>query len=105
MYSNPKVARDIGLGSDHRCVSPTFEFKKSSRDNHREKRNFKGWYPILNTEDKPEEFHRQMNESLRLDPDQTLQSISNCIYQAASLTGRTDDGPAGLKRPEKNKDT
>ena len=62
----------------------------------------KGWLPRFDEDGTASEYHTKCNELLSAQEDISLQSISACARHAAPITGSSDSGPQGARRPDQS---
>ena len=94
--------RELDLGSDHRCVSASIEYIRSTEAWKIRKRSFKGWKPIRDEARQSHEHHSQFEKMLNDRPPVSLEEFRKIVFEAAARGGVLLYGTSGLKRSMKS---
>ena len=89
---------ELDLGSDHRCVSASIEYIRSTEAWKTRKRSFKGWKPIRDEARQPHEYHSQLETMMNDQHLVPLQEFGKIALEAAPRRDLLLHGTNGLKR-------
>ena len=96
--------RRLDLRSDHRALSCILNIERYERFWRKRKSQMKGWRPRRDEKDLPVEYHQHMDRLMRECRPDSLQDLNKCCIEAAQLSGSTDKGSGGLKRPDQSRE-
>ena len=74
---NTRTGNFLDLGSDHRCVENLFDFTIPQTHYKSKRHDFKNWRPILNSENQPETYHRNLDKQILATSDYSLKNIGH----------------------------
>lgn len=94
--------RELDLGSDHRCVSASIEYIRSTEAWKTRKRSVKGWKPIHDEARQSHKYHSQLETCMNDRFAASLEEFWKIAFEAAPGGGLLLHGTSGLKRSMKS---